>query len=192
MKLQLFNYVAFQAGWLACVLSAAYGRPEWGLMIAVILTALHLGLARRRCIEARLLLCCAAAGMLFDSLLLATGWVSYPNGEWLPGLAPYWIVAMWVLFASTLNLSLAWLKGRFYLAVLLGATGGPLSYIAGQQMNAIQLESPAAALTLLAAGWAIMMPAMAQLAQHMNGFESAPSGKVISGSWCSERVVGHA
>jgi len=192
MKLQLINYVSFQAGWLACVLSAAYGRPLIGLMIVVLLTALHLGLALRRRIEARMLLICAAAGAVFDSLLLATGWVSYPNGEWLPGLAPYWIVAIWILFGTTLNLSMAWLKGRFYLAVLMGAAGGPLSYIGGQQLGAIQLENEPAALIALGVAWAVLMPALSLLAERMNGFEAAPYEAAVAGELSNERVVGHA
>ena len=180
MKLSLINYLAFNIGWLACVMWAANGRPLVGLLIASLLIVLHLGLAKRRRTEAKLLLYCAAIGTVFDSLLLATGWVSYPNGEWVPGLAPFWIVAMWVLFASTLNLSMAWLKGRTYLAAIMGAFGGPLSYIAGEQLNAITLEQPVPALTMLAIGWAFMMPALSALAQRMNGFEQAGDSRAMA------------
>lgn len=188
MKLSLINYVAFQIGWLACVLGAAHGRPLLGLMVAVLMIAMHLGMASRRWTEAKLLIYCGAIGTVFDSLLLATGWVSYPNGEWLPGLAPYWIVAMWFLFASTLNLSMGWLKGRKYLAAFMGALGGPLSYIAGQNLNAIRLEQPEAALILVAVSWAIMMPALCALAQRMNGFEAVNAGETKPIGWFSDEV----
>jgi len=188
MKLTLTNYFVFQIGWLACVLGAAKGQPLFGLMVAVMAIALHLGLANRRWVEARMLLYCAAIGTVFDSLLLATGWVSYPNGGWLPGMAPFWIVAMWFLFASTLNLSMAWLKGRVYLAVLMGALGGPLSYIGGQKLNAIRLEQPEAALMALAVGWAVLMPVLSALAQRMNGFEQLAAGEVTQPGWCDVQV----
>ena len=188
MKISLINYVAFQIGWLACVLGAAHGRPLLGLLVAVLLIALHLGLASQRWIEAKLLLYCAVIGTVFDSLLLATGWISYPNGEWLPGLAPYWIIAMWFLFASTLNVSLSWMKGRMYLAALMGALGGPLSYIAGKNLNAIRLEQPTEALILVTLSWAVMMPVLCVLAQRMNGFEQLPAGGLAPMAWRSEEV----
>ena len=73
---------------------------------------LHLWVARRPARESLLLAACAGIGGLFDSLLLATGWIAYPNGAWIPGAAPYWIVSMWVLFGATLNLSLGWLRSQ--------------------------------------------------------------------------------
>lgn len=188
MKLSLFNYFAFQIGWLACVLGAAHGRPLSGLLIAVLVITLHLRLASRRWVEAKMLLYCASIGTVFDSLLLATGWVSYPNGEWLPVLAPYWIVAMWFLFASTLNLSLAWLKGRVFLAAFMGALGGPLSYIAGQNLNAIHLDQPEAALILVSVAWTFLMPALCVMAQRMNGFERLPVGVAVQTEWGSDQV----
>ncbi|MDZ4729448.1 MAG: DUF2878 domain-containing protein [Xanthomonadales bacterium] len=192
MKLSLINYVGFQIGWLACVLSAANGRPLLGLLVAVLLVAMHLSMARRRWTEFKLLLSCAAIGTVFDSLLLATGWVSYPNGEWIPFLAPYWIIAMWFLFASTLNLSMAWLKGRMWLAAIMGALGGPLSYIAGQNLGAIGLENAPAALTCLAIGWAVIMPVLSVMAQRMDGFKRELTSTTVLTGWCSEWVNGRA
>jgi len=189
MKLSLMNYVTFNIGWLACVMWAANGRPFVGLVVASLLIVLHLALATRPRTEARLLLYCAVIGTVFDSLLLATGWVSYPNGEWLPGLAPFWIIAIWVLFASTLNLSMAWLKGRTYLAVILGAIGGPLSYIAGEKLNAISLDQPVPALAMLAIGWAFMMPVLSSMAQRMNGFEQVTGSRApASVDWPGQGV----
>jgi hypothetical protein len=190
VNLKLLNYLAFQIGWLACVMSAANGRPLLGLLMAVLIVGLHLSLAQNRWVEFKLLLSCAALGTVFDSLLLATGWVSYPNGEWLPFLAPYWIVAMWLLFAATLNLSMSWLKGRVWLAALMGAVGGPLSYIAGQKLGAIQLVNNEAALISLAVAWALMMPILSLLAQRMNGFEARQKPAIVHAGWSSDRVHG--
>ncbi len=43
----LVNFVAFQAGWFACVLSAANGRPWLGVLVVGLIVALHLRTARR-------------------------------------------------------------------------------------------------------------------------------------------------
>ena len=65
---------------------------------------------------------------------------------------PYWILAMWALFATTLNASLGWLHGRPALAGALGMLSGPLAYWAGARLGAIELVQPAAALAALALG----------------------------------------
>jgi len=53
----------------------------------------------------------------------ALGFLEYPSGMMLPWLAPVWIIAMWVAFATTLNVALGWLKGRWTLAAVLGGIG---------------------------------------------------------------------
>jgi hypothetical protein len=58
-------------------------------------------------------------GSIFDQLLLITNLVTYQN-QFFDTLVPVWIVAMWGLFATTLNLSLSWLKSNRVLAVLFG------------------------------------------------------------------------
>lgn len=192
MNLSIINYLTFQLGWFACVLSAASGRPALGLLTALLVLGLHLALARQLWNEVRLILASGAIGTVFDSLLLATGWVSYPSGAWLPGLAPYWIVAMWLLFGATLNLSMGWLKGRPLLAAFTGAVGGPLSYIAGEKLGAIRLENPDAALAMLAVAWAFIMPALAVLAQRWNGFRTEYQARPALTGWSSTGVEDHA
>lgn len=191
MKLKIANYVLFQLGWFACVLGAAHGMPLAGPAVVAAIVAVHLSLARRPGVEAALLAACAVIGGLFDTLLLATGWVAYPNGQWIPGAAPYWIFAMWLLFAATLNLSLGWLKGRPLLAGALGAAGAPLSYVAGAGLGAITLVQPFWALAMLAGGWALLMPLLAGLAGRMNGFADAGNGMPawILSSWRSSSTV---
>ncbi|MGB5202220.1 MAG: DUF2878 domain-containing protein, partial [Sedimenticolaceae bacterium] len=91
---------------------------------------------------------------------------------WHAALAPYWIVAMWMGFATTLNVSLGWLKGRYWLAALFGAVGGPLAYLAGAKLGGITLISSEAALTALALGWATIMPLLMYLAARLDGTQA--------------------
>jgi Protein of unknown function (DUF2878) len=168
------NFLAFQLAWFACVLGAANGMPWVGPLAVAGAVAWHLARARRAWPELWLVALAMALGLVVDSLLLATGWLSYPSGFWLPGpwqsnLAPYWIVAMWALFATTLNLSMGWLRGRPLLAVVMGGIGGPLSYLGGEKLGGIELTSPAAALAALAVAWAIAMPLLMQLAARFDG-----------------------
>ena len=120
----LANFLVFQIGWFACVLGGANGLPWVGTGIALAIVAWHLTRAVRPKQELLLVLSAAAIGALFDSLLVALGWLAYPSGTLIAGTAPHWIVALWMLFAITLNLSLAWLKRRLLIAV--GAAVGDI------------------------------------------------------------------
>lgn len=188
MKRMLLNYGLFQAGWLACVWGAASGRPWLGPLVVFAAVVVHLAAARWPRREAMLLGACAALGLVFDTLLLQTGWVSYPNGIWLTGFAPYWMIALWVLFGTTLNLSMKWLRGRRWLAAAFGAIGGPLSYLAGQGLGGMTLIQPAWALTALAIGWGLVMPALFWLAQRLDGFTAVQHPDFIQASWREQEV----
>jgi hypothetical protein len=173
----LLNFVVFQVAWFACVLGGARGFELAGTLVVVAAVGLHVALAQRAAVAATLVAVVATIGLLWDSLVVTLGLMAYPSGSPSPGLAPVWIVAMWALFATTLNLSLGWLQGRPVLAALLGAVGGPLAYFAGHRLGGIDLPDPALALLVQGLGWALLMPLLAWLATRLNGFEpvAAPS-----------------
>jgi hypothetical protein len=167
------NFIAFQVAWFACVLGGANDRALIGTMVVVAVIGLHLALAQRPLLEALLIAVTAMIGLTWDSWLVAFGLMSYPAGNFAPGLAPYWIVAMWALFATSLNLSMAWLKGRTWLAALSGAVGGPLAYLAGERLGGLQMPDPVLALGAQALGWAMLLPMLTRLATRLNGFGPA-------------------
>lgn len=183
MKHLLINFAAFQAGWFSCVLGAANGMPWLGPLVVLAVAALHLWLARRPAPELQLMIAAVAMGLVADSLLVYLGWVSYPNGTWANGFAPYWILAMWALFATTLNVSMRWMQGRYVVALLMGAIGGPLSYLAGEKLGAMQFVEPVGALAGLALIWAIAMPALVVLANRMDGISEHGDAQTASSEW---------
>jgi len=161
----LVNFVAFQLGWFACVLGAAHGLPWAGTGVALAIVAWHLTRAARPRAEIGLVLIAAGIGALWDSGLSALGWIRYPSGVLIEGAAPYWIVAMWMLFATTLNVSLAWLRRNLPLAAVFGALGGPLAYLGGAKLGALTFGAQEAALVALALGWAVLTPLLLRLAR---------------------------
>lgn len=174
----LLNFLVFQLAWFATVFGAAKGLPWVGPIVIALAIALHLHKSNRASPEVALIAWCAAIGLVMDSLLIAVGWVSYPNGMWTAFAAPYWIVAMWMLFATTLNVSLAWLKPRKRLGFVFGLLGGPLAYYSGFKLGAINLLDPSAALLALSIGWAVIVPVLLSLADRLDGFGDpvAPPG----------------
>ncbi len=163
------NFVAFQVGWFACVFAAAQGWPWTGTAIAAAVVALHLMRATRPAEELKLVAIALAIGVVWDSLLINLGLVEFRAGTLIEGVAPQWILALWALFATTLNLSLDWLKNRWLASVVLGAAAGPLSYWAGARLGALELIDPVPALLALAIGWALMTPLLLAIARRFDG-----------------------
>lgn len=165
----LTNILLFQSGWLACVLGGAHDLWVPGVAIALAIVAWHLMHAPRPWQEACLIGAIAPLGYLWDSALVGGGWFVYAHGNVVPGLAPLWILAMWLLFPITLNASLRWFKQHLRLAAGFGAVGGPLAYYAGARLGAVELPEVATALLLQGIGWAVMMPLFVMLARRFDG-----------------------
>lgn len=163
------NIVLFQAGWFACVLSAAHGQPWIGPGVAAAVVAWHTLRAARPAEEIKLIAIAVLIGAVGDSLLVMLGWIAYPSGTLIAGAAPHWILALWALFATTLNVSLRWLKQRLLIAALLGAVCGPLSYWAAARLGAAAFVNPMAVVIALAVGWALIMPALMMLTRYFDG-----------------------
>lgn len=167
----LVNFVLFQMGWFACVLGAAAAMPWSGSLLVLGIIGYHLYSAVDARTEIHLLLMVLIIGFTWDSLLVTLGLLQFNSGVLHPALAPHWILAMWALFATTLNVSMNWLKGRYFLAGVFGAFGGPMAYYAGLKLGAVSMPSPMQALILLAIGWSIIMPLLVFLSERFNGYK---------------------
>lgn len=175
----LLNFVLFQIGWFACVLSAAAGNPMLGVGVAAVIIAIHLAMANQKQHEIILIISAILTGLVWDSFLVWQNWIDYSSGMMITNAAPYWIVVMWGLFATTLNVSLAWLKQKMVLAALLGAVAGPLAYYAGFKLNALQFNDTTVALIALAIGWALFTPLLMRLTVYLEWQELKKSGETI-------------
>jgi hypothetical protein len=160
------NVVTFQLGWFACVIAAGKGQDAIGIVAALAVIAVHLILSTPRSTEIRVIALAVAFGAVWDSLLRAAGLMHYLSAG-PTFLAPAWILSMWGLFGTTLNVSLRWLRGRPVLALLFGAIGGPMSFWAGQRLGAVQITGPWAGLLAQAAGWAVILPLLLHLAARL-------------------------
>jgi hypothetical protein len=80
------------------------------------------------------------------------------------------MVCLWLLFATTLNVSLRWMRSKHLLAMIFGLLGGPLAYLSGQKLGAMQLLAQTISLIVLAVFWGLMMPVMLWLASVFDGF----------------------
>ena len=161
----VLNFIGFQTGWFAIVLMAAQGQPEIGIAIALIIAALHLFMTQARLHTYALLFTVTLLGSAWDSVLTSQQILVFSSGLISPYLAPSRIIMMWLLFSTTLNVSLRWLYGRTWLAMLLGAIAGPLAYQAGAALGAVVIPNPLIGNIVLAIGWAGLLPMFIKTAE---------------------------
>ena len=173
MKSILINLSLFKAAWAATVFGAAASVPVAGAIAVAIAVLVHLARTRDIRAEAMLLGLAAIVGLAWETLLVATGVLEYSSGNLVPGIAPYWIVAMWILFATTLNVGMRWLRKSPVIAAVAGAVGGPASFLAGAGAGAVTLSNPATSLLVIGIGWAVLLPLMVQIATRFDGHDDS-------------------
>ena len=167
MKAALINLSLFKIAWFACVLLAASGRPLWASLAACVAILVHLGRVAVPVKEALYLSAAALIGLAWESFMLSTGLVIYPEGSAAGGWPPHWIIAMWALFATTIGHGLEWMKRHWALCSAFGLIGGPLAFLAGSAMGAVAFPDTIAALATIALGWALLLPLLALLSDTL-------------------------
>lgn len=111
----------------------------------------------------------AFTGMALDQLLISAGVFVFPAGAYLP----LWLALLWFAFALVLTQGLRVLQHLpAWSQSLLGAVGGPASYAAGRQFDAVDFgPTLSSTLILLALLWALLLPLQLRLAR---GWRPAP------------------
>ncbi len=181
MATRLLNVILQQAGWFACVLGAAWGRPWLGAAVALALAGAHLALVRSPRAEARLLAAVALVGAVLETLQIRAGLLDYSSPVPVAGLPPIWVVVLWINFATLLRFCLDWLAGRYALAALLGLLGGPLAFLGGERLGGVALDPRRwPSLLGLALVWGVAMPVLLLLTRRVGG-GGAGAYRIFSG-----------
>lgn len=157
MKL-VINIIAFQISWFSCVLGAANGLPWLGLLVTFPVFALYLFLQPNKKLALLGVLFTVVVGSLLDQALFSLGLSHYPANDLTPFLLPSWMYALWLGFATTINVSLKWLRDKVWIAIFFGLVGGPLAYYSASKLGAIQFSEPTLTYTMLSLGWAMLTP----------------------------------
>lgn len=167
----VINFTGFQLGWFACVLLAAAGLPEYGVIFSIFIIVIHLMRNDTPIKNIRFMFLITLIGGLWDSILTYFELFVFESGVFIAGLAPYWIFMMWLLFSSTLTITFKWLYGRYWLAMVLGAVFGPLTYMAGERLGAVDIPQKLLASIVISLGWAILMPLFIKMSEQFNSNE---------------------
>ena len=167
----VINFILYEIGWFACVIGAAKQMPWLGVAVVFIVVIWHLIQADQPKRELALLLIVMIIGGTFDQLLLNHQLISYESHGWMTNIVPVWILALWAEFVTILNVSLRWMRGRWLVAVLFGAIGGPLAYMGAAKLGAVTLNMMPASYIALSIGWAILTPLILRLSAKFDGFD---------------------
>lgn len=147
-----FNLVAFNLMWLGCVV----GREQWFILVAPLVLAYAALLLSESEIKPFQLLFPIGIGISIDSTLSLLGIFEFESDSMI---APFWLMILWVAFATALVKSLAIFGRNKLLAAVLGAIAFPLNYSVGERLGAVSFaEGYLTALVVLSVIWAICLP----------------------------------
>lgn len=165
----VLNFVASQLVWLLSLYGAGTGRHWLGSVGFLLFLLLQLGMSAAPAVDAKVALMAAGFGLVLDTGYAQAGLLEYAAPLPIHGIAPYWILVMWANFGLTLNSSLAWLERNPVMGALLGASAGPLAYLAGVELGAARVTAPPPfAYGVLGATWAVALPLLLWLGGRLS------------------------
>ena len=100
------------------------------------------------------------AGVVIDSLLVQVNVLQFSSGN----LLPLWFVLLWAVFALAAVEFMAKVLTKPWLAAILGASGGPLSYWGGAALSGGAMQFPLQlwSAVILVVVWALIAIALGQ------------------------------
>lgn len=154
----LLAFISFNLGWWVCMIGAKTGWPLAGPIYCVFALGLHFWAFPKPRAEFAFVLIMALIGSILDSALINFGLFQFRP---IPlDIAPPWLIAMWALFAMTMETS-ELLRKRIWLLMLISAVTAPLSYFAGEAMGKVIYARPLwMSLPIHAVIWAFLMPGL--------------------------------
>ena len=167
---KIFNIIGFYIVWWACVLGVFYQFPYIGPILCLLFIFIHIKYIATNDVELKLIVYTSILGTLVDSSFIITKLLEYQGGYGENTLiAPLWITSMWAGFATSINYSMKWLKGKNLIWFTLGAIFGPLAYITGAKFNVIEFTSNYDfTIVVLALAWGISIPAVYKINDILN------------------------
>ena len=177
-RLTIINFLLFQIGWFACVLSGAAGLNSPSLLFTAAFLFVHFRFYPWKLTDYKLVLAAILIGVILDSSWSAWGLMAY-QAQTIEPIAPWWIWCLWINFALTLNHSMSWLLKHRLLAGILSAVASPVSYYAGSRLGALQWLQPEILIIVLGISWGLVIPLLLTLALFWRNQESGTQHAVV-------------
>ena len=158
LRVKLFcNTFLFQIGWWGCVLTGRNSPVSAPILITSVILIIHfLVISTKLKPELLTLFLTTVVGCIFETVLISQNVYVLPLGN---TLVPVWLICIWILFSTTLNHSLRWMRGRYISSAVLGFVFGPVSYSAGVGFELFEIHEPSwQRLVVIGFGWALLTP----------------------------------
>ncbi len=152
-KSSLFSFIWFYLGWFGCVYLANKPQELLSFLFPAVAYFWLISHDKKSPRFIFALLALSIIGMCFDFLSVRFGLLHLHQSVSFP----FWLVALWALFASSLPSMLDFLGKRLVLAAALGAVGGPCSYFYGQAFDILSFSNNTA-IIVYALFWACYTP----------------------------------
>jgi hypothetical protein len=162
------QFIGFQAVWFAWALGIPNNTVWPGAMTSTLFLACHAPCLKANPRDREALASCLVAGFALDSLLQGSGWLNFqtPNPEPMSAWQPWWMTLLWACLACTLNHSLVWLRQRGWVAVIISAMSGLLSYRAAAETGALNWVHPELVSICLLIFWGCFIPWVQSRTHH--------------------------
>lgn len=158
----------FYIGWIICLREVSIKHSYYGVLLVLSFIAYYLYNSSSRKADYLLLGLVVAFGPLSDVTYAQLGLLKYHSVHSLPSwIPPLWVFILWGLFGANIHL-FSWLNRRWWLAALLGAIGGPASYLSIVKLGGASLLKPLP-LTFMTIGgiWTIFLPSFIWLNDYL-------------------------
>ena len=161
----IIPWLGFQGVWLVCALGAASGSSVPGIAAALVYAAAMIAWSPQPVRDVLVVAASGVAGFLIESAMVIAGLIRFFAHWPIETMAPAWMVALWIAFGASLPTFADKLGAhRLKIAAALGAVAGPLAYLAGAKLGALQLAgSVTLSLLVIAAVWAAVMAGLVAL-----------------------------
>lgn len=152
--------------WLLLTWGAGAGHLWWPSAVAAAIVAAACWRAGSQWWRVAVIL---AVGLMcaftVDGSLIKIHLVGYAGADPALPVPPVWIISLWLVFAATLALPARGLLTSPVLAGILGAIGGPLAYLGGGSLGAI--ETNRTGLIVVGVFYALVTPLLVLVANRL-------------------------
>ena len=161
----LVNGIMFNLTWLGIVMTHSI---VYAPIFALLHLAIHFSVMGKGWFEFRVICVVTVLGCILDLLLFRFGVFT---GAGLSLLPPFWLVCLWPVLATPLLHAFASLRGRYFMAALLGAIGGVASYTAGTRLTEVAFGYGLYGPIIIGLLWAALFPGLLELAAVLSRAE---------------------
>lgn len=153
--LKIINITIFYLGWLLC---GFYHNFSIGIIV-LFLALINVVICKYQAKEIFIICILSCLGLMNDALAINFNIFDFADTPLLLNWSNIWLFSLWVLFLTTFNSALRFMK-RYSLAFLsiCGAIGGTISYYSAIRLGVLNTKDLFTTIIYLSINWAILFP----------------------------------